>query len=511
LIDLLTVNSGRTTNLRRVTFLVLDEADRMFDLGFESQIMRVVAGTRPDRQTLLFSATFPKVVEQAARKILTQPIEAVIGGRSTASSDIEQIIHVIPEDRKFLKLLELLGAWYSRGNIIIFVDRQDAVDQLFKLLAEAGYPALAVHGGMDQVDRDYMISDFKNKIRTVMVATSILARGLDVKELVLVVNFDVPSHYEDYVHRIGRTARAGAKGTAVTLVTPEQDAYTPDLVRGLKQAGQEVPAELQALHEGFLDKVARKEARLRANRGYHTTGYKYDEAEATALADSQLLQRAARAESEGAALSDLMVEMLERRKHDDEVKRKERLEKLDSSGAIAVPAGAAGAAAAAAGGSGTAASAGSAKGAEMGASAAPLTGLAAALAAAARLERELGTGSGGGLGGGGGGSSGVGASGERFHVEFEVNDYPEKARWNVLRKQGLSDVIEDLEVAITTKGVFVEAGKRVPDGERKLYLLIEGKSEEAVRRARTEIFTRLEQVAATVRPELAAVGSKYSI
>jgi ATP-dependent RNA helicase DDX46/PRP5 len=230
-IDILCANSGRVTNLARCTYVVLDEADRMFDMGFEPQVTRIVGNIRPDRQTVMFSATFPPNVEKLAKKILKRPVEIIIGGRSVASGDIEQTVEIRTEgivghrqreggwgeeqvqlstdlicavlcctDTKFRRLLELLGKWYPTGdNILIFQDRQEAVDGLFRQLVDAGYPSLALHGGMDQSDRDYTIADFKAKLRTVMVATSIVARGLDIKDLVLVINYSAPNHIEDYV------------------------------------------------------------------------------------------------------------------------------------------------------------------------------------------------------------------------------------------------------------------------------------------------------------------------
>lgn len=234
MIDLLAMNSGRITNLRRVTFVVLDEADRMFDMGFEPQLTRIVENIRPDRQTVMFSATFPSQVEKLARKVLKLPVEVMVGGNSVVSSTIDQHVEVRSEDSKFFRLLELLGVWYEKGSTLVFVDRQDNADRIFRDLSKARYKCLSLHGGMDQADRDSAIVDFKNGDIKVLVATSVAARGLDVKNLTLVVNYDVPSHYEDYVHRVGRTGRAGHFGTAYTFITPDQEGFAPDLVRALE-------------------------------------------------------------------------------------------------------------------------------------------------------------------------------------------------------------------------------------------------------------------------------------
>ncbi|XP_026432426.1 DEAD-box ATP-dependent RNA helicase 45-like [Papaver somniferum] len=167
MIDFLCKNNGRMINLHKVTYLVLDEADRMFDMGFEPQITHIVQSTRPGRQIMLFSATFPRTVEQLTLQILTKPVEIQVGGRNVVNKDIIQLVEVIPESEWFLRLLELLGKWYEK--------------------------------------------DFRNDVSKILIATSVAARGLDVKELELVINFHVPNQYEDYIHRVGRTGRAGRK------------------------------------------------------------------------------------------------------------------------------------------------------------------------------------------------------------------------------------------------------------------------------------------------------------
>ena len=255
MIDLLTANSGRVTNLKRITYLVLDEADRMFDMGFEPQVMKIINNIRPDRQTVLFSATFPKQMDSLARKILQKPLEITVGGRSVVAAEIEQIVEVRPEDSKFTRLLEILGYTYNEdaeSRTLIFVDRQEAADNLLNELIRKGYMCLSLHGGKDQVDRDQTIADFKAGVVPILTATSVAARGLDVKQLKLVVNYDAPNHMEDYVHRAGRTGRAGNKGICVTFITPEQERYSVDIYRALKASGAPVPPELNDLANGLF-------------------------------------------------------------------------------------------------------------------------------------------------------------------------------------------------------------------------------------------------------------------
>lgn len=258
MIDLLAANSGRVTNLRRVTYIVLDEADRMFDMGFEPQVMKVLNNVRPDRQTVLFSATFPRSMEALARKTLTKPVEIIVGGRSVVAPEITQIVEVREENTKFVRLLELLGELYERDEdvrTLIFVDRQEAADSLFRDLMRKGYTCMSIHGGKDQIDRDATIDDFKAGVFPILIATSVAARGLDVKQLKLVVNYDSPNHLEDYVHRAGRTGRAGNTGTAVTFLTQFQDRYAVDISKALKQSGQPVPEPVQKLVDSFSEKV----------------------------------------------------------------------------------------------------------------------------------------------------------------------------------------------------------------------------------------------------------------
>ena len=253
MIDLLTANSGRVTNLKRATYLVLDEADRMFDMGFEPQVMKIVNNIRPDRQTVLFSATFPKQMDSLARKILRKPLEITVGGRSVVAAEIDQIVEVRAEDTKFNRLLEILGQMYNEdaeARTLIFVDRQEAADSLLRELMRKGYLCMSLHGGKDQIDRDQTITDFKSGVVPIVIATSVAARGLDVKQLKLVINYDAPNHMEDYVHRAGRTGRAGNKGTCVTFITEEQDRYSVDLYRALKASNANVPKDLEDLANG---------------------------------------------------------------------------------------------------------------------------------------------------------------------------------------------------------------------------------------------------------------------
>ncbi len=152
------------------------------------------------------------------------------------------------------KLLELLRVHVDDGCVLVFVDTQEACDAMFRDLLKAGLPAQTLHGGMSQDDRDSTISDFKSGATPVLVATSVAARGLDVKDLACVINYEVPNHYEDYVHRVGRTGRAGNAGVAHTLITPDEEKYAPDLVKAMEAAGQTPPDDVVVMANTYRAK-----------------------------------------------------------------------------------------------------------------------------------------------------------------------------------------------------------------------------------------------------------------
>ncbi|KAJ2726777.1 pre-mRNA processing RNA-helicase [Coemansia sp. Benny D115] len=275
MIDLLCANSGRVTNLHRVTYLVLDEADRMFDMGFEPQVSKITQGVRPSRQTVLFSATFPRQMEALARKILRRPLEIVVGGRALIPPEVAQHVEVVENKDKFVRLLAILGQSFNDNPetlALVFVDRQEAADGLLRDLMRRGYVCNSLHGGKDQTDRDQAIADFKNRVYSVLIATSVAARGLDVRGLNVVVNYDCPNHMEDLVHRVGRTGRAGNKGDAFTFITPDQDRYASEVVKAMKLSGLTPPEDVQAMADAFIDKVRQGKERHSGKSGFGGKG-----------------------------------------------------------------------------------------------------------------------------------------------------------------------------------------------------------------------------------------------
>ncbi|XP_075703074.1 ATP-dependent RNA helicase DDX42 [Rhinoderma darwinii] len=235
----------KATNLQRVTYLVFDEADRMFDMGFEYQVRSVANHVRPDRQTLLFSATFRKKIEKLARDILIDPIRVVQGDIGEANEDITQVVEIIlSAPDKWNWLTRRLVEFTSSGSVILFVTKKANAEELANNLRMEDHPLGLLHGDMDQSERNKVITDFKKKNIPILVATDVAARGLDIPSIKTVINYDVARDIDTHTHRIGRTGRAGEKGVAYTLLTPKDSNFAGDLVRNMEGANQYVSKEL---------------------------------------------------------------------------------------------------------------------------------------------------------------------------------------------------------------------------------------------------------------------------
>ena len=239
---------SKSTNLLRTTFLVVDEADKMFDLGFEAQVRSIVFNVRPDRQALMFSATFRKRVESLAREALTDPVRICVGVAGEANEDVTQHVVMLSRDEdKWDWLTEQIVGFCSSGSVIVFVTKRANSELLVSRLRNKDISALLLHGEMDQGSRDSVIGKFKRKEESLLVATDVASRGLDIPHVRTVVNYDVAKTIDTHTHRIGRTGRAGQKGDAYTLVTSKDKVFAGDLVRNLEGVNQEVPPELLAL------------------------------------------------------------------------------------------------------------------------------------------------------------------------------------------------------------------------------------------------------------------------
>uniref|UniRef100_A0A667XSG6 RNA helicase n=1 Tax=Myripristis murdjan TaxID=586833 RepID=A0A667XSG6_9TELE len=251
LIDFL--EAGKT-NLRRCTYLVLDEADRMLDMGFEPQIRKIVDQIRPDRQTLMWSATWPKEVRQLAEDFLKDYVQINVGALElSANHNILQIVDVCMESEKDHKLLQLMEEIMAEkeNKTIIFVETKKRCDDLTRRMRRDGWPAMCIHGDKSQPERDWVLSEFRSGKAPILIATDVASRGLDVEDVKFVINYDYPNSSEDYIHRIGRTARSTNKGTAYTFFTPGNLRQARELIRVLEEARQAInPKLLQLVDTG---------------------------------------------------------------------------------------------------------------------------------------------------------------------------------------------------------------------------------------------------------------------
>ena len=279
LIELLCLSNGKVTNLTRTTLVVLDEADRMFDLGFEPQISKIIRNIRPQRQILMFSATFPRQIQLMAKKLLKRPVEILVGLKGQGAKNIEQYVEVIKKEKSFLRLLEILEK-YIEVCTIIFVDEQNEAIELWKQLFKKGFSCCLLYGQMDQEDRIDNLESFKKGQKNILVTTSISARGLDIPRCGLVINFRCPNHMEEYIHRIGRTGRAGKKGIAYTFIDPdEEDLYAEDIIKVLEISNQNVSDELKEIARNYRRKLLRGEAEKFRISGYLGRGYQFNKLE----------------------------------------------------------------------------------------------------------------------------------------------------------------------------------------------------------------------------------------
>jgi ATP-dependent RNA helicase RhlE len=240
--DILVATPGRlldhaqqqNVDLSRVEMFVLDEADRMLDMGFIADIRRVIKLLPRQRQNLLFSATYSDDIRRLAQGLLEQPVEIEVARRNAAVETVEQRAYMVAKEQKRALLSHLIldGDW---SQVLVFTRTKHGANRLTKQLQQDGIEAAAIHGNKSQNARTAALSDFKNFRIRALVATEVASRGLDIKELPYVVNYELPNVPEDYVHRIGRTGRAGATGLAVSLVSADEKGLLKDIEKLLRK------------------------------------------------------------------------------------------------------------------------------------------------------------------------------------------------------------------------------------------------------------------------------------
>lgn len=253
-------------DLSQVSYLVLDEADRMLDQGFERDVRAIIAATHPQRQTCLFSATWPESIRALAHEFLKSPIRVTVGSEDLAAGTrITQIVEVVEDQVREGRLKKLLEKYHSsrKNRVLIFVLYKKEAARIESNLQRQGWKATSIHGDKSQDMRTKALEQFKSAEIPLLVATDVAARGLDIPNVDHVINYSFPLTIEDYVHRIGRTGRAGREGTSHTFFQPVDKARAGELVNVLKEANQVVPEEMNQ----FDLNVKRKEHKLYGNFG----------------------------------------------------------------------------------------------------------------------------------------------------------------------------------------------------------------------------------------------------
>jgi ATP-dependent RNA helicase RhlE len=247
-VDILVATPGRlldlvdqnVVSLHGVETLVLDEADRLLDLGFLPAIQRIARSVGAERQTVLFTATMPKAVEALANDLLSSPVRVEIAAPTISVERIQQQVHIVPQAQKRAFLLTLLGD-PDLSRVILFTRTKHGADRVSEHLQKAGIDAEAIHGNKAQNARQRALKRFKDGEARVLVATDIAARGIDVPGVTHVINFDLPAEVETYVHRIGRTARAGGDGVAISLCDPGEQKQLSAIRRYVERKGEPEP------------------------------------------------------------------------------------------------------------------------------------------------------------------------------------------------------------------------------------------------------------------------------
>jgi ATP-dependent RNA helicase RhlE len=230
----------RTVQLSKVAVLVLDEADRMLDMGFAPQLTQILNQVPTQRQTLFFTATWASELDQLSKKYLRDPVKITVGEVSRAAPQITQSVVMTTANKKNEALLDELNR--RSGSVLVFTRTKSRTDRVARYLTEYGVEVNRLHGGRTQGQRNSALAAFRSGKARVLIATDIAARGIDIAKIGHVINYDLPQSSEDYIHRIGRTGRAGETGQAISLLTPEDRQQWKEISKLLVRSGSQVPA-----------------------------------------------------------------------------------------------------------------------------------------------------------------------------------------------------------------------------------------------------------------------------